>query len=69
MLVQTKEITIKPEDVSRIFQSEDYSAAAQQGIFNYSIGFIQNIRLNTKVTFNPCYTLIDVLHARKTFYF
>lgn len=37
--------------------------------FNYSIGFIQNIRLNAKVTFKPCYTLIDVLHARKTFYF
>lgn len=33
MLVQTKEITMKPEDVSRIFQSEDYSVAAQQGIF------------------------------------
>ena len=33
MLVQTKEINMKPEDVSRIFQSEDYSAAAQQGIF------------------------------------
>ncbi|CAH3168235.1 unnamed protein product [Porites lobata] len=31
VLVQTKEITMKPEDVSRIFQSEDYSAAAQQG--------------------------------------
>lgn len=31
VLVQTKEINMKPEDVSRIFQSEDYSAAAQQG--------------------------------------
>ena len=32
MLVQTKEITMKPEDVARIFQSEDYTSAAQNGL-------------------------------------
>lgn len=31
VLVQTKEITMKPEDVARVFQSEDYSAAAEKG--------------------------------------
>ncbi|XP_068704285.1 protein XRP2-like isoform X1 [Montipora foliosa] len=30
-LVQTKEIRMKPEDVSRVFQSEDYKAAAEKG--------------------------------------
>lgn len=33
MLVQTKEIEMKPEDVERIFQSEDYKAAAEKGLF------------------------------------
>ncbi|XP_044174947.1 protein XRP2-like [Acropora millepora] len=31
VLVQTKEIEMKPEDVERIFQSEDYKAAAEKG--------------------------------------
>jgi len=31
VLVQTKEITMRPEDVARVFQSEDFSAAAQKG--------------------------------------
>lgn len=31
VLAQTKEITMKPEDVARIFQSEDYTSAAQNG--------------------------------------
>jgi len=31
-LVQTKEVTMKPEDVARIFGSEDYKIAADKGL-------------------------------------
>lgn len=32
MLVQTKEVSMKPDDVARIFQSEEYKAAADSGL-------------------------------------
>ena len=32
VLVQTKEVTMKPEDVARIFGSEDYKIAADKGL-------------------------------------
>ena len=32
MLVQTKEIRMKPEEVARVFHSEDYRAAAEKGM-------------------------------------
>ena len=32
MLVQTKEVKMKPEDVARIFHSEEYNSAADRGL-------------------------------------
>ena len=31
ILVQTKQVTMKPDDVTRVFQCQDYTSAAEQG--------------------------------------
>ena len=38
MLVQTKEIRMKPEEVARVFHSEDYRTAAEKGTI---LGYFQ----------------------------
>lgn len=76
MLVQTKEIEMKPEDVERIFQSEDYKAAAEKGLlvsflscYSSTIPLILPLSVFQMTVQKPKYFLLlftcDLLKARE----